>query len=223
MAFTRNAIAKIYSKRAATYDLSANLYYLVGIREFAYREKAVEALALQPGDTVVEIGCGTGLNFPLIQKKIGTGGRIVGVELTPAMAEKARRRGYRNGWLNVEVVNEDAASFVFPDGVGAVLSTFALTLVPEHDTVIRRAAAALPAGGRMAVLDFKRSDHWPDWLVRWFVRILQPFAVTLDLADRHPWESMERHMKIVRFEEMYFGGVYVCAAETDPKRRLFPR
>ncbi len=61
----REHVIGTYRDRAQHYDITANLYYLFGFREWAYRRKAVQALRLRPGDTVVEIGCGTGLNFPL--------------------------------------------------------------------------------------------------------------------------------------------------------------
>ena len=64
-------IQELYTKRAPRYDLSANLYYLIGFRENAYRKKAVDALQLNPGETVVELGCGTGLNFRYLQDAIG--------------------------------------------------------------------------------------------------------------------------------------------------------
>ena len=60
MALDKISVARLYQKRAENYDISANLYYLIGIREFAYRKMAVDALKLGRGDTVVEIGCGTG-------------------------------------------------------------------------------------------------------------------------------------------------------------------
>ncbi len=92
MGLSAHAIVDIYRKRAKHYDVSANLYYLIGFREYAYRRKAVAALKLQPGDTVVEIGCGTGLNFPLLQQAVGPEGRLIGVDLTDSMLEQARQR-----------------------------------------------------------------------------------------------------------------------------------
>ena len=89
MAFSKEQLRSIYSKRAKHYDLTANLYYLLGFREFALRKAAIEALNLNAGDTVVELGCGTGLNFSILQKRICTTGKIIGVDLTPQNARSA--------------------------------------------------------------------------------------------------------------------------------------
>jgi len=67
MALTKKELIDLYRLRSRNYDITANLYYLIGFREQAYRKKAVRTLDLKPGDTVVEIGCGTGLNFPLFK------------------------------------------------------------------------------------------------------------------------------------------------------------
>ncbi|MEW6586284.1 MAG: hypothetical protein AB1442_11825 [Nitrospirota bacterium] len=65
MALLKDEIVALYRKRAGYYDFTANLYYLMGFREQAYRKKALRMLNLKNGDTVVEIGCGTGLNLPM--------------------------------------------------------------------------------------------------------------------------------------------------------------
>ncbi|RJQ48340.1 MAG: methyltransferase domain-containing protein [Nitrospiraceae bacterium] len=93
MAFSdKTSLSALYRRRAKHYDVTANFYYLIGFREQAYREKAVQALDFQSGDTVVEIGCGTGLNFSLLQNYVGPEGKIIGVDLTDAMLEQAGRR-----------------------------------------------------------------------------------------------------------------------------------
>lgn len=66
MAFTTREIERTYDKRAARYDLTANLYYLLGFREMEYRRRAIKQLDPEQGQTVVELCCGTGLNFRLI-------------------------------------------------------------------------------------------------------------------------------------------------------------
>lgn len=81
MALDRSEVIEVHRRRARRYDFTANLYYLIGFRLGAYRRAAVARLALRPGDTVVEVGCGTGLNFSLLERAVGTCGTIIGVDL----------------------------------------------------------------------------------------------------------------------------------------------
>jgi ubiquinone/menaquinone biosynthesis C-methylase UbiE len=207
------AIADLYRKRARNYDFTANLYYIIGFREYAYRRMAVEALGLKRGDTVVEIGCGTGLNFGLIEQQIGAEGKLIGVDLTDQMLAQARLRILRHGWSNVDLVQADAAAYVFPNTVNAIISSFAITLVPEYEAVVRNGAAVLASGGRWVILDFKRPERWSVWLVRFGVLLIKPFGVTLDLADRHPWEAVNKYLAKTSFRELYGGAAYIAAGE----------
>jgi demethylmenaquinone methyltransferase/2-methoxy-6-polyprenyl-1,4-benzoquinol methylase len=76
--FDQQEIQRAYGQIAERYDVIAKLIGLIGFREAAYRKRAVAALQLEPGDTVVEIGCGTGMNLALFQRYIGPDGKIVG-------------------------------------------------------------------------------------------------------------------------------------------------
>jgi len=213
MAMNKESIAKLYKKRAKNYDYSANFYYLFGIREFAYRKIAVKALKLDRGDTVVEIGCGTGLNFSFLRECVGAEGKIIGVDLTAEMLTEANRRIKRKKWTNIELVRCDAGAYTFPEHVDGVVSTFAITLIAEYDKIIKRGAAALAPGKRLVILDFKLPDNWPMWLVKLFVILSRPFGVTMDLADRHPWESIQRYLDLKEFKSFYFGGIYLASGE----------
>lgn len=207
-------LLRVYRRRAPRYDVTSHLYWLLGYRLDRYRREGVDALKLARGDTVVEIGCGTGHNLPLLVNAVGTEGRVVGVDLTDAMLVQAHRRIERAGWRNVDLVQSDAAAFHFPPHMDGVLSTYALTLVPAFDEVIRLAAAALVPGKRMVVVDFKAPERWPTWVLRAIVPLLRPFGVTLGLKDRHPWESMRRHFRTVEVREHYLGTTYVAAGES---------
>jgi ubiquinone/menaquinone biosynthesis C-methylase UbiE len=213
MTLTKVQLRELYRKRAANYDFSANLYYLIGLREVHYRKRAIEALGLKRGDTVVELGCGTGLNFPYLLQSIGETGRLIGVDLTDAMLEKARKRVQRNAWRNVVLVEADATVYVFPVGIQGVLSTFALTLIPEYEQVIEHAARALTVGGRFVIADLKKPEQWPLWLVKLGVIITKPFGVSLDLMDRKPWEVMKKYFSRVTITELLGGSVYIALGE----------
>lgn len=128
----RDRIAKVYQRLAKFYDLLGEEilgWILSPFGYRSYRKRAIAAMNLQPGDTVVDLGCGTGLNFSLLEKAIGADGKIIGVDLTNAMLGQARKRLESNAWTNVELVQSDAADYSFPAGVDGILSTWALTLV----------------------------------------------------------------------------------------------
>jgi demethylmenaquinone methyltransferase/2-methoxy-6-polyprenyl-1,4-benzoquinol methylase len=218
MALSKTNIIDVYRKRGKRYDLSANLYYLLGFREQAYRKKAVESLNLDRGDIVIEIGCGTGLNFPLLRDAVGENGRIIGVDLTDAMLREAEERVEENGWSNVELVHADAARYSFPVGVDGIISTFALTLVPEYDEVIRNGRNALAPGGRWVILDFKIPSNWLSLLAPLAILLTRPFGVTKDLALRHPWESIDNYFQSTTWTELYGGFAYIATGERENGR-----
>src|SRR6202042_2105181 len=163
---TREHLIETYRKKAKHYDITSQFYPAPGYPQRAHRLRAVQALGLRPGDSVVDIACGTGLNFSLIEQAIGPDGSIVGVDLTDAMLAQAQHRIETNGWSNVSLVHADAAEFDFPADVGAILSTYALSHVPESGEVIAHGAAALCSGRRWVVLDLKVPDHAPRWLAQ---------------------------------------------------------
>ena len=164
-------------------------------------------------ETGREIGCGTGLNFPLLQKEVGPEGKIIGVDLTEAMLDHARRRVEENGWSNVELVQGDAALYQFPSDVDGVISTFALTLCLEYDAVIRNGCTALKPGKRWVILDLKMPSGWLSRLAPLLIFLTKPFGVTADLAARHPWESINKYMKNTSMTELYMGFVYIASGE----------
>ncbi len=65
----------------------------------------------------------------------------------------------------------------------------------------------------MVVLDFKLPGKWPRWLVKFFELITRPFGVSLDLADRKPWQVMEKYFTAVTITEVYGGLVYIAVGD----------
>lgn len=218
---TRKHVIQKYRDRARHYDLAMTLYYLIGFREWAYRRKAVQALRLREGSTVVEVGCGTGLNFSLIEQVIGQEGRIIGIDVTDAMLAQAKRRVEAHGWNNVSLIQSDACSFQFPAGVNAILSTFALLLVPECAQVIAAGSTALSPGGSFVVLDLKRSERSPGWLVSALLSIVRPFAVTEEVIARRPWDAIRGAMQASLVEcswtELFFGFAFLAAGAGEQR------
>lgn len=161
----------------------------------------------------MEVSCGTGLNFPLLQKSVGPKGRIIGVDLTEAMLKQAQRRVEDHQWKNVELIHCDAAQYGFPDGIDGVISTFAITLIPEFDQIINNGAQALKTNKRFVVLDFKLPTGALAFLAPVAAATMKPFGVSLDLADRHPWESIQHHMQNLEMETLFGGFTYVATGK----------
>src|SRR6478736_5676386 len=97
----RDRLIETYRKKAKHYDITSRLYPVPCYPQRSQRLRAVQALGLRAGDTVIDIACGTGLNFPLMEKLVGPGGQIIGVDLTDAMLAQANDRIATNGWRNI--------------------------------------------------------------------------------------------------------------------------
>lgn len=213
MVLNKDQIIQLYRKRAANYDRSANLYYLIGFREFKYRKLAAQKLQLKSGDTVVEIGCGTGLNFPLLVRAVGPEGKVIGVDLTDKMLAIARQRVAKNNWANVELVQIDATQYSFPDNINGIISTFAITLIPEFEEIIGRGAKALAPKGRMVIADLRKPDRWPLPIVKIMTWLTRPFGTSLEIALRKPWEAMEKYLANTAITKLYGGFAYISWGE----------
>jgi len=217
----RDRLIETYRKKAKHYDITSRLYPVPGYPHPAQRLRAVQALGLRAGDSVIDIACGTGLNFRLIEEVIGPGGRIIGVDLTDAMLARAQDRIEGNGWSNISLVQADAGEFDFPTQVDAILSTYALTQVPKCAEVIARGAAALADGGRWAVLDVKVPDSTPRWLAQLGTTVLRPFAAIDEWVTHRPWEAiraaMQEELADLSWTELFFGSAFLAAGSRGPE------
>ena len=213
-------LIKVYRKKAKHYDITSRLYPAPFYPQRAQRLRTVQALGLSAGDSVIDIACGTGLNFSLIEEVIGPDGRIVGVDLTDAMLARARARIETNGWSNISLVQADAVDFDFPTGVDAILSTYALSQVPECAEVIAHGAAALSGGGRWAVLDLQVPDNTPGSLARLGTAMVRPFASIDEWITRRPWETirtaMREELADTSWTDLFFGTAFLAAGSRRP-------
>jgi ubiquinone/menaquinone biosynthesis C-methylase UbiE len=215
-------VLKRYTNVAPRYDrivnLSARLTFYPLER---YRQQAVQALGLREGDTVLEVGCGTGINFRYIQERIGASGQLVALDYTPAMLEEAEKKANENGWRNVEFVQGDAAAVerLVAGPVDAALSTACLCIVPGWQEAIAGVASLLRPGGRLAVLDFlSMTPRGPlrllSPLVDWWTRHYGFADPDVDFREERPWkEAMGRYLTNVVYREMYFGTMFLCYGE----------
>ena len=139
-----------YERFASDYD--STMSWLDGVREAAFRH-----LDLKPGETVLDLGCGTGLSFERLHSDVGPEGRIIGLELSHEMLQVARHRVEANGWSNVTLIEGDAETVELPAPVDAILAFF----VPEVlnlPVAVRRALGTLTPGGRLVASGVRHAE-----------------------------------------------------------------
>ena len=149
-----SAVGRFYTRWAGVYDLFASA--APGISRA--RRRGVDALGVDPGETVAEMGCGTGANLPHLRESVGSTGTVVGVDLARGALARARSRIERAGRENVDVVRGDATRP--PLGrVDALLATFVVGMFDDPAAVVGRWCDVVDPGGRVVLLNATRSDH----------------------------------------------------------------
>lgn len=178
-------------------------------REARFRARALDRLALEPGERVLEVGCGPGNSFPALREGVGPDGAVVGLDASAGMCERARERAAE--WGNVHVVRGDARRLPV-EGFDAVYASMSLSAVPDPDAAVAASHDALRPGGRLVLLDARPFPRWP-W------RALNPLLVPISrrLTDWVPEAdlpaSLHRHFDRATVETCTAGSVLVGRGE----------
>jgi len=119
----------------------------------------VALAGISQGETVLDLGCGAGLDLLIAARLTGPSGKVIGVDMTPAMVERARSAAARLGFTHVEVREGVIESLpVSSSSVDLVISNCVLNLSPEKHRVFKEIARVLRAGGRFSVSDIVVED-----------------------------------------------------------------
>lgn len=172
------------------------------------RRAARLALDLKLGDRVLDLACGTGLNFPHLRQLVGEQGQVVGVDLTPAMLNIARKMIVTKGWKNVEVREADAANLPFSDSYfDKVIISFALNIIPDYVKAIQEVRRVLVPGGRFVALEMQAGIHsLPAWL--------QPLSHICAVDMTHDTLSaIQDVFKQVELHRYWLGMIFVAVAK----------
>lgn len=197
-----------YDRLARVYNVLEPLYLI----HDGARRKAVQALDLSPGDTVLEIGCGTGRNLAHLVGAVGKHGSVIGVDASPGMLAEARKLIARRGWNNVRLRQEDAARLSVEEDVNGALFSLSYSVLPERRPALEAAWRQLQAGGRLVVMD----AGLPDTLLG---RILKPagrLLVSIAPGDPYsrPWEDLATLAPVST--RRFLAGLYFVCFITKP-------
>jgi len=126
----------------------------IAIESFAGTGNPFSLGELRPGEHVMDIGCGAGIDSLIAAKMVGPAGRVVGVDMTPAMLDKARRAAHEASLANVEFREGYGESLPVEDGwADVVISNGVLNLMPNKMAALQEMARVLKPGGRLQLGD----------------------------------------------------------------------
>jgi SAM-dependent methyltransferase len=176
-----------------------------------YRRRTVECLALRTGDVVLDVGCGTGLNFAGLEEGIGAEGRLVGIDLSPDMLRGARRRVERHGWTNITLIEAAMEDAAVPGAADAAL------LCATHDILrsppaLERLLRHVRPGGQIVAGGPRFASRWrPDRVPMdlFTIQHNRDYITTFEGFDR-PWSHLDRLIPDLEVRDVLFGAGYIA-------------
>ncbi len=171
------------------------------------RRAARLALGVQPGDCVLDLATGTGLNLAHLRELVGDEGRVIGVDLTPAMLDIAHTQIERRSWKNVEVREADAAQLPFPAAsFDKAICSFALSIIPDYVRALEEVKRVLVPGGRFVSLEMESKLHnVPRWL--------QPVSHICDVdMSHHTLDELRRVFPHTQVRKYWLGLIFIAVA-----------
>jgi len=158
-------VEDVYGKLASVYD------WTFGPTLHPGRLRAIQRMGLRPGDHILEVGVGTGINASLYPREC----TVTGVDFSSSMLEKARDRIARKGMTNVRLLEMDAAALKFADdSFDVVYASYVISVVPDPVQVAAEMRRVCRPGGRIVFLNHFRSSNF---LLSRIERMISPFTI----------------------------------------------
>ena len=213
----------------AEYNRIAPLFSLGSALIFPHRARliarqVVPRLGLRGGESVLDVGCGTGHNFPYLLSAIGPRGRVIGVDLSEQMVSRARARIAAHGWQNALLAVGDAGDvgFIQPRSIDVVFCSLSFSILPDRLQALDAITRVLKPGGRLAVIDWKPfSGAWriANPLIYLSMAALPSTNAAIFGRSAQSPEMVARAFPGTEYHEYYAGSLYVVIATTADSAR----
>lgn len=190
-----------YPSRAARYDQELAAFEPL-------RRHAIAWLDPQPGDTVLDLGCGTGLSLDGLQQAVGPRGRVLGVEPCPAMFEQARQRLQAAGWPQVSLQPCSAERARWPARADGALCHFTHDLL-QSEAALDHLVRHLRPGAPVVACGLCWAAPW-NWAGNAFVMGAALYSVQALQALLQPWALLARHLPDLQVERTWGGTIYLA-------------
>ena len=175
------------------------------------RAEAIQRLQLQPGNRVIDAGCGNGASFPYLLNQVGPSGEVVGIEISSSMAERAGRHIQENGWKNVEVIVESAETAVLNGAFDALL-LFAAHEILTSERMLDHLLPYLRDQARVAAFGAKLTPPPLGWLFNPFFRLVSTkWLPNSTPIDTQPWRLLSKRLAQIRVEQRLGGLMYLVS------------
>jgi ubiquinone/menaquinone biosynthesis C-methylase UbiE len=221
-------VSRNYDSAARYYDQLTDIVFGHMLKLERHRRHTIDLLGDLDGSIVLDVGCGTGRNFPLLVERVGVHGRIIGVDYSEGMLEQSRRRIKAEGWSNIELIRGDAANLKAVSGpIDAVTAIWCLGIVYDLEAALNRIVDLVRPGGSFSIMDFgqSRPDHG---LLRWLFPL---YSIALrragidsaeDLDNSQLTRKWERGKDVLKtrlggfHEELYLNGAGLIISGRKP-------
>lgn len=121
-----------------------------------------EYAGIKEGDTVLDLGSGAGNDCFIARAEVGETGRVIGIDFSPQMLEKARNNAVKRGYTNVEFIEGDIEDMPLPDkSIDVVVSNCVLNLLPEKNKIFKEIYRVLKKGGHFCISDVVLNGEFP--------------------------------------------------------------
>jgi len=173
-----------------------------------YRKNAIKFLDLKPNSALLDVACGTGFNFKIIESFLKNEGKIVGLDISPKSLEFAKGRVIKHNWTNIKLISSNIGDYDPAIQFDAAICTFAISIIPDYVDMIDKIYDLLKLNGRFAIIGMKLSFKYPfkllspymdNYYLKWGINVHRPLIKYIKTKS----------FKIEYYKDCHFGFEYI--------------